>query len=596
MSIAKCSAHSTTCRTLDLFAHDDRIRRLIHNRHKLRTSSAYRVDYGIGALFLPFGRELPRGSRFFIRSIVMKSAISRHLRNFIRPLRLRTNHSFLTALPGELNQAWYRQKYLQTEPAQNPLDHYLNEGINAGNSPNKWFDELFYVSFYPDVRTSIADGRFVNGFDHYLAHGRTEGRLAHFDLERALETRIPGVTQAAEMWLVDGLYRRLKPISAIKSSRSTAVLWFLLPTLNPDIMFGGYRSVLELIKHLRRRGREVRMTICEDENGNLEYFKYHYRDSDLGAAFADATVLNRWKLRSPIEVGSNDRIYAYSAWEAHIAHKLAALTNEPRFVFLVQEYEPIFHNFGSEHAILSNAYQLPHMPIFNSDALRQFFEQSRLGLFSSNLSDSISSKYAVIEHVLTKIQSPSREGMIKKDRAHRLVMYARPERHASRNLFALGVLGLRRAIERGVIKDSWELIGLGALAGGHTVYLPEGYELYLKARITSDEYIAILADTDVGLSLMYAPHPGLVSYELAKAGARVVTNTFGNCDSSYLLNISENIVPCEATIEGIATGLEKAVLGLGDIDSRLRGANIRGPTSWSNVYDDRFFDKLSDFC
>ena len=318
----------------------------------------------------------------------MKSIIARYLRKLSRQLnRMRGSPSFLMDLPIEFDRVWYRQKYLQTVSSQNPLDHYLNEGIKAGNSPNKWFDEGFYVSFYPDVRTSIADGQFLNGFHHYWAHGRAEGRLAHFDLEKALEKRIPGVTQATEMWLADGLYRKLKPVSAIKSSRSTRVLWFLLPTLNPDIMFGGYRSVLELIKHLVRRGQEVKIIICEDENGNLEYFKYHYRDSDLGAAFADVTVLNRWKLRSPIEVGLSDRIYAYSAWEAHLAHKLAALTNEPRFVFFVQEYEPIFHNFGSEHAILSNAYQLPHMPIFNSEALRQFFEHSRLGLFSNNLSE-----------------------------------------------------------------------------------------------------------------------------------------------------------------------------------------------------------------
>ena len=186
--------------------------------------------------------------------------------------------------------------------------------------------------------------------------------------------------------------------------------------------------------------------------------------------------------------------------------------------------------------------------------------------------------------------------MVKKDGTRRLIMYARPERHAARNLFALGVLGLRRAIERGIIRDSWEMIGVGALAGGHTVYLPEGYELYLKARITSDEYAALLADADVGISLMYAPHPGLVSYELAKAGARVVTNTFGNRYFVYLQNVSENIIPCEATIEGIAIGIEKAVFGLGDIKSRLRGASIRGPTSWNDVYDDRFFNNLSDFC
>jgi beta-1,2-rhamnosyltransferase WsaF-like protein len=533
------------------------------------------------------------------RQIIIKSKTVGYLRKLARPLkRLRGSRpdSFFVALPREFDPGWYRQSYLQAELSQSPLDHYLGEGIKAGNSPNKWFDEAFYVAFYSDVRDGVAAGEFLNGFHHYLMHGRAERRLAHFDLQKALEARMPGVTQAAEMWLVDGLYRRLKPISAIKSSRRAKVLWFLLPTLNPDIMFGGYRSVLELIKHLRERNRDVRILICEDERGNLEYFKYHYRDSDLGAAFADVTVLNRWKLRSPLEIGPNDRIYAYSAWEAHLAHGLASLTNEPRFVFLVQEYEAIFHNFGSEHAIVSAAYRLPHFPIFNSDALRRFFEQSRIGLFSTDASKSVDRQYAVIEHVVTKLKSPDRKKMLKKKGARRLVMYARPERHAARNLFSLSVLGLRRAIERDIVKGHWEMVGVGALSEGHTVYLPEGYELYLKTRMSSDQFAALLTDTDLGISLMYAPHPGLVTYELAKAGARVVTNTFGNRDGNYLRQISENIVPCDATIDGVATGIQEAISGLKDIESRLRGANIRGPKSWSDVFDDGFFAKLSEFC
>ena len=527
----------------------------------------------------------------------MKDRFIRHLRKFAKPLKPSQAHrSFFTEFPREFDHAWYRQKYLQNEPSRSPLEHYLDEGIKAGHSPNKWFDEAFYVSFYPDIRTSIAAGAFVNGFDHYLAHGRAEKRLAHFDLEKSLEIRMPGITQAADMWLVDTLLRKLHRFRQSRAPALPRCFGYCFPTLNPDIMFGGYRSVLELITHLRRRGREVRIIICQDESGDGEYFRYHYSDSDLGAAFSDIAVLNRWTLRSPIEIGLRDRIYAYSAWEAHLAHRLTALTNEPRFVFLVQEYEPIFYNFGSQHAIVSNAYSLPHMAIFNSDALRRYFELSRLGPFTNDLSNSVGHKYAVIEHVFTRLELPSRERMVNKNGTRRLVMYARPEQHAARNLFALGILGLRRAIERGIVNGPWEMVGVGALASRHTVYLPEGYELHLKARMKSDEYAALLSDTDVGISLMYAPHPGLVAYELAKAGARVVTNTFGNRDSKYLRDISENLVPCDATIDGVASGIEQAVLGLEDIELRLRGANISGPSSWSDVYDDCFFDRLSGFC
>jgi len=77
---------------------------------------------------------------------------------------------------------------------------------------------------------------------------------------------------------------------------------------------------------------------------------------------------------------------------------------------------------------------------------------------------------------------------------------------------------------------------------------------------------------------------------------RVVTNTFSNRSAEYLRSISENLIPCDPTIEGIAEGIRQAVTSLDDIESRLRGAKIPGPHSWDEVFDDKFFDKLSGFC
>ena len=139
------------------------------------------------------------------------------------------------------------------------------------------------------------------------------------------------------------------------------------------------------------------------------------------------------------------------------------------------------------------------------------------------------------------------------------------------------------------------MLGIGALSVGQKVQLPRDYELILKPKMPVEEYARFIADTDVGISLMYAPHPGLVSFELAEAGVRVVTNTFGSRSSEYLRSISENLVPCDPTIEGIAEGIGRAVRSLDDIESRLRGANILGPRSWDEVFDDNFFAKLSGF-
>src|SRR5438445_64910 len=106
--------------------------------------------------------------------------------------RSRPPQDFFTALSREFDQAWYQKTYLQSQPTQDALEHYLHHGMKAGNSPNEWFDETFYTSFYSDVRESVTTGRHACGFHHFLSAGREENRLSRFELQKALEARMPG--------------------------------------------------------------------------------------------------------------------------------------------------------------------------------------------------------------------------------------------------------------------------------------------------------------------------------------------------------------------------------------------------------------------
>src|SRR5207302_1453965 len=99
--------------------------------------------------------------------------------------------SFSTALSREFDQDWYRKTYLQSEPTQDALDHYVQRGMKAGNSPNDWFDEPFYTSFYPDVRESVASGQHACGFHHFLTKGRVENRLPHFEAPPQSSSHFP---------------------------------------------------------------------------------------------------------------------------------------------------------------------------------------------------------------------------------------------------------------------------------------------------------------------------------------------------------------------------------------------------------------------
>lgn len=57
-----------------------------------------------------------------------------------------------------------------------PLHHYVMAGCREGRSPNPEFQESYYRSIYPDIAKAIDDQVFNCAFEHYLRHGRAEGR------------------------------------------------------------------------------------------------------------------------------------------------------------------------------------------------------------------------------------------------------------------------------------------------------------------------------------------------------------------------------------------------------------------------------------
>jgi hypothetical protein len=83
---------------------------------------------------------------------------------------------------------WSDQAYLDANPDvahlvaegkfPNGYAHYVKSGFLEGrHSGFPSWDEKAYLSDNPDVATAVAGGAFASGFDHYLKVGRAEGRL-----------------------------------------------------------------------------------------------------------------------------------------------------------------------------------------------------------------------------------------------------------------------------------------------------------------------------------------------------------------------------------------------------------------------------------
>lgn len=61
-------------------------------------------------------------------------------------------------------------------PPTSSYDEILAQLPSAWLQPPPDFDEQRYLSENQDVRGYVRQGRFASGFDHYMKHGRHEGR------------------------------------------------------------------------------------------------------------------------------------------------------------------------------------------------------------------------------------------------------------------------------------------------------------------------------------------------------------------------------------------------------------------------------------
>jgi hypothetical protein len=143
------------------------------------------------------------------------------------------------------------------------------------------------------------------------------------------------------------------------------------------------------------------------------------------------------------------------------------------------------------------------------------------------------------------------------------------------------VIALSRALAEGAFTGGWELHGIGTVQRGRRIELGGGASLELLPRADQASYAELLRAHDVGLALMYTPHPSLVPLEMASAGMLTVTSTFENKDADALRAISANLIAAEPTLDGITRALLEAAAGVEDIERRVVGS----ATDWSRDWD-----------
>jgi hypothetical protein len=350
--------------------------------------------------------------------------------------------------------------------------------------------------------------------------------------------------------------RKVEGLPALLASSPVDLrLNLFLPELTLRHFFGGYHSKISLITRLRERGVATRLVLVDEPRVNADAV------SEIVGAFPE---LERGLVESEIEaiglrdrslaVGPGDALMATTWWSALVVNDLRRQLGRERFLYFIQEYEPFTFSLGTWYRAAEQTYELPHDAIFSTEVLERFFRDQKAGVFADGAA---SRRSLPFRNPITGLRGmPRRE--LTSGRRPRLLFYARPQATEARNMYDFGLAALRlAAAELGPALDGWDLVGVGSDRNA-ILDIGSGRSLRLIKKLDSYSYREMLASSDVGLSLMYTPHPSLVPLEMAAAGMVTVTNACMSKTADAFAGVSPLIRVAEPDIQAIASQLVAA--------------------------------------
>jgi glycosyltransferase involved in cell wall biosynthesis len=356
----------------------------------------------------------------------------------------------------------------------------------------------------------------------------------------------------------------------------------LLPSVAMRHMSGGPNTAIALAGGIASDGVPVRFlsTDVSPDVDTSEFWQHCARLTGLERLPANLELADAHDQSIPVDIGENDIFLATAWWTAQQAKYAVKLTTQPRFLYLIQDFEALFLPASSGQALALETYDLEHIPIVNSSLLLEFLSSNEIGQFRD--SDFCSSAL-VFEPAIDRDLFRPREHA-SENRRRRVLLYARPT-NGLRNLFELCVTSVRCAIAEGVLDPGeWDFSGIGE----NFEPLPLGGGAWLKPSPWFDleAYAKELRESDILLACMLSPHPSYPPLEMAASGGMVVTTVYANKTEAKLRALSANIVGVTPTVEALVEGLGKAARRVDDWEDRGRAAEIPLPTSWPGALAD----------
>lgn len=352
------------------------------------------------------------------------------------------------------------------------------------------------------------------------------------------------------------------PLSALNLSFNPSgdkTIYLVTDSIGSSSLFGGVGTALILCCLMAKRGNAKLTIVTRTEASNPKDFDDFAQLMRLQVNFEVSFVFAP-PADSKVSVSVNERsLFVTTSWWT--TNAVLKAVPSLQVVYLLQEDERMFYPFGDdrlqcEQTILSHGLRIvvntellyTHLDaegLFRNAAQVSFFEPA----FATHLYEAYPGDDVSIEQ-----KNPKRR---------RLFFYARPNN--PRNLYGFGCKLLRAAVFQGVLSLAhWDI----CFVGKHLRPEPLGPEIpvTLVDGMSWLEYAQFLRTVDLGLCLMYTPHPSYPPLDLAASGAVVLTNTYGKKTS--LSQYSDNLVLSSLDMDAMLQGLKTCLKLVNDAEAR----------------------------
>ena len=370
-------------------------------------------------------------------------------------------------------------------------------------------------------------------------HGKiSEQRLTVPQIEAA---RFPSL-RAIKTYLIP--QPELRRISVITDSISSGSL------------FGGVGTALIFAAHLANKMNATLRIITRTEKAPPENVEHVLSVYGIALTHELQFVFSSIEDQThEVDIHSNELFLTTSWWTT-----AATLPSVPHasIVYLLQEDERMFYPFGEDRFRCEE--------VLRSTDIR-FVVNTKL-LFDHLL-------VSGLPHIAVQGQwfEPAFPETVfhpqlkNEDEKLRFFFYARPNN--LRNLFHVGLTVIDRAINQGILDlRKWDIYLVGKNIPAVT--FGDGSAARRCEDLDWAEYADLAGTVDLGLSLMYTPHPSYPPLDLAASGAVVVTNRFEN--KNDLSNYSSNIICVDPNVDALIDALRQ---GVALAESPARDENFR---------------------